>query len=209
MKAFRHAINALQIDQLSATLEQIRKTFDEIRSYSNSDFFKAWLLQLNQAENIGWHCDKFQHKILDASSSTHSDFHAKLHILESQMLDYRTKRGERNSSKFSRTQISLMARNLATECLDSSVSETHVPNQLLMIQCRKQQLIRLLDYPVQLGMVAVHWEPSTENFDTLSKALNELEKEIDRVKCFMDHEIEITSRAKMTIEDPATSLEKL
>ena len=196
LKAFRHAATAIKWNfPDSIEFDLIHEIVKEIKEYPKSETFQKELSQLVRDDIAGMMFDNRLRHGSELQIPLESRFGAKLCDLETLIRDYEKGNFREGSPETMRENISKLARELFQKEV-CSLSEPPVQNDKTIVgqfQEDFHKMMMQLDYPVQLAMVAVHWNHACkDNIKDLSIALGELERYVNKVE---NHVLEVKQEA--------------
>ena len=183
LKAFRHAVNALKwhASDLNLKFNSVERIFQEMEKYPTSELFKREVKQMNKDDTSGMIFEtRLRHESPQIPMQLFPDFEEGLRRLELLICNYEKRSFGSTDMNPTRESISELARNLVVEKV-CSLSEVEPGDDAFQAAISKMMV--QLDYPVQLAMIALHWDHKLEdNLKLLSHELYNLKKSFELVK---------------------------
>ena len=185
LKAFRHAANAIKWNfPNSSEFDLVYKIVEEMKEYPKSETFQKELSQLVQDDNAGMMFDnRLRHGSSEIPIRLKPRFRRKLSDLETLIRHYEKGNYRNGSPETMRENISKLAKDLLRRKICQFSELLQNGGHVDPFQGDFSKMMIILDYPVQLAMVAVHWNHTfKDNLKYLSLALEELERYVNKVK---------------------------
>ena len=183
LKAFRHAVNALKwhASDLNLKFNSVERLFQEMEKYPTSELFKREIKQMNKDDTSGMIFEtRLRHESPQIPMQLFPDFEEGLRRLELLICNYEKRSFGSTDMNPTRESISELARNLVVEKV-CPLSEVEPGDDAF--QGALSKMMVQLDYPVQLAMIALHWDHKLEsNLKLLSHELYNLKKSFELVK---------------------------
>ena len=181
LKAFRHAANALKwhASNLYLKFKSLERIFQEMEKYPKTQLFKTEVEQMNKDDISGMIFEtRLRHELPQNQLLLFPEFEECLCELETLICNYE-KRSFGSTDPYSmRKTISALAGELAGKGRVLEVEQSDDAFQAAISKMMVQ-----LDYPVQLAMIALHWDHKLEdNLKLLSDALISLKQSFELVK---------------------------
>ena len=185
LKAFRHAANVIKWNfPDSSEFDLINYIVKEMKDYPKSESFEKVLSQLVKDDIAGMMFDnRLRHGSSEIPIRLKPRFRRKLSDLETLIRHYEKGNYRNGSPETMRENISKLAKDLVRRKICQFSELLQNGGHVDPFQGDFSKMMIILDYPVQLAMVAVHWNHKCEdNIDELSLALGELEKYVKKLK---------------------------
>ena len=183
LKAFRHAVNALKwhASDLNLKFHSVERIFQEMEKYPTSELFKQEVKQMNKDDTSGMIFEtRLRHESPQIPMQLFPDFEEGLRRLELLICNYEKRSFWSTDMNPTRESISEFARSLVVEKV-CPLSEVKPGDDAFQGSLSKMMV--QLDYPVQLAMIALHWDNKLEgNLKLLSHELYNLKKSFELVK---------------------------
>ena len=183
LKAFTHAANALKwhASDVNSKFQLLDQIFAEMEKYPKAELFIREVEQMNKDDTSAMIFEtRLRHELPQTPIQLLPRFGNSLCELEALICNYEKRSFESTESNNMRKSISEKARKLVKKkiCPLSEVERGDDEFQ----EALKKMMVKL-DYPVQLAMIAVHWDHKRkDNSELLSKALVCLKQTFELVK---------------------------
>ena len=183
LKAFRHAANALKwhASDANSKFQLLERIFQEMGKYPKTELFVREVELMNKDDTSGMIFEtRLRHELPQTPIQLFRRFKESLCELETLICNYEKRIFESTDPDKMKKSISELARKLVEKkvCPLSEVNQ----NDDAFQEALSKMMVKL-DYPVQLAMIAVHWDHTLEkNLSLLSRALACLKRSFELVK---------------------------
>ena len=190
MKAFIHAANALQLDICFQYCHLVETVTEKMRLYSTEDNIGVALTHFDIEKSFGIELRGMQRKALFPEASLSAEFDSKLEALDSLICCHnRNISSSGNRELLRRRKISYMAIKLSEESfcqiLNACGEDGNAEKQFKTLF---HAMMKIFEYPVQLALLAKHWQISDKCSQVLKPAFDELETSFHNLMNYVDHD---------------------
>ena len=186
IKALRHAVRLLKVAvSHHNAIEKIEVAIRRLKQFSEKINFKNASIKKAMNQNYGMIFESFPLKPHQLDNALHFDLDLEIKHLNSMVFSYERKtmkENQANSSKL-RNEISPFAVSSSNKALGviratcaarANGSSSH--------QSMINQIIQTVDYPLQLMLLALHWDFSIECTQNLFLVVDSLDTAVDELK---------------------------